>query len=545
MQGVFIQLDELIDRIRLDQDRRKNNKVDEQLSISIFNPNAFENQWINESNEHFIYSQVLINCILQMPITSTEKNEFMTLCRTEYRDNKNEMRIISEFERSYSSDRALWWYTRESFLYKMLVKAFRIQNIDLLFLLRFVIYDIQHQLEENKCLSLNRVYRGQLIASEELKLLKESLGQFISINSFLSAILDRKSALLFLGDSIVSEGIERVLFEIDIDNNDLNNFKAFSNIQSKSYHTQEEILFSIGSVFRLRDIRLGENGIRIIQMTLCSNDHVQLKPIFEYIEEQYGDPKTSPLALGLVLQNMNKFDEAKKFYQWLKKVLPQNHECISQCDNILRTIDINQKIYNKTLESIEDSMETSKIEDSSLAFNHCNMGATYRNSGDLDRALESYNEGLRIWRNSFNEDHQEVGRCYNNIGLIHQQKEEYEKALEYYEKALTILQKYLPMHHPDLITIYSNIGDMHQYFSHYDEALANYIQSLEIIEHTLTPQYSSTVSLMNKIAFVYEEKKDFQLALSYYEKIAESLPSGHADNGKNEQNIQRVLDQLK
>ena len=54
---------------------------------------------------------------------------------------------FNEFEKDYSSDKALWWYTRESFLYKMLIKALRVQNIDLLFLFRFVINQINLVIE--------------------------------------------------------------------------------------------------------------------------------------------------------------------------------------------------------------------------------------------------------------------------------------------------------------------------------------------------------------------------------------------------------------
>jgi tetratricopeptide (TPR) repeat protein len=478
-------------------------------------------------------------------MTSAEIYEVMSLCRTEYKENKNELKIISEFEKNYSPDEALKWYTRECFLYKMLSKAFRVQNIDLIFLFRFVIDHIQHQLKANKYLPSNRVYRGQLMTKEELKMLKESLGQFISINSFLSAILNENSARLFLVDQIVSDGIERVLFEIDIRNGDL---AEFSDIKLKSYYTQEEILFSMGSIFQIIDIRLGKDGIQIIQMTLCSSDHPQIKPIFQYIENKYGDTKLPLLSFGKVLQKMNRFDEAEKYYRRLIKALPQNHEYIVKCQNALKTIPLDKDKHEKTLktinESIDDLMETSKTKDFSQAFNHSHMGDNYRNMGQFDRALESYNTALQIWRKSFNDDHQEVGRCYNNIGLIYEKKEEYDAAVNYYQKALTILEKYLPANHSELGEIYFNIGHMHQYLNDDDQALVNYIKSLEIAEQTLIPQYS-LVSVMNKIAFVYEQKKDFKEALIYYKKIAASLPSTHDDMVKNEQNIQRVSSQLK
>ena len=73
---------------------------------------------------------------------------------------------------------ALWWYTRESFIYRILNKALRIQNIDLLFLFRFYIRDIEQQLHKNRYQSSVRVYRGQLMSHEELEFIKK----FIKIN---------------------------------------------------------------------------------------------------------------------------------------------------------------------------------------------------------------------------------------------------------------------------------------------------------------------------------------------------------------------------
>ncbi len=91
-----------------------------------------------------------------------------------------ELRNIYEFENNYSSEKALWWYTRESFFYKTLNKALRTQNIHL----RSYINDIYDQLEKNYSNSALKVYRFQLISKDEFNHLLKNLGQFISINSF-------------------------------------------------------------------------------------------------------------------------------------------------------------------------------------------------------------------------------------------------------------------------------------------------------------------------------------------------------------------------
>ncbi len=62
------------------------------------------------------------------------------------RELTTELRILHEFEHTYSFEKPIWWYTRESFLYKILNKVLHTENIDLLFLFRFFIHDIEKQL---------------------------------------------------------------------------------------------------------------------------------------------------------------------------------------------------------------------------------------------------------------------------------------------------------------------------------------------------------------------------------------------------------------
>jgi hypothetical protein len=68
---------------------------------------------------------------------------------------------------------------RQSFLYRLLNKALRVQNIDLLYLFRFFIRDLGEQLEKNKCTSSIRVYRAQQMSKEEVDILRHSVDEYI------------------------------------------------------------------------------------------------------------------------------------------------------------------------------------------------------------------------------------------------------------------------------------------------------------------------------------------------------------------------------
>lgn len=68
--------------------------------------------------------------------------------------------------------------------------------------------------------------------------------------------------------------------------------KPFADITRLSDFSQErEILFSIGSVFRIEHIQQHGNQIQIIQMTLCGENHPDLQLLYRDIERYYGPLK--------------------------------------------------------------------------------------------------------------------------------------------------------------------------------------------------------------------------------------------------------------
>jgi len=314
--------------------RRIQNIISEPLSMSIYNTNIHNEQTTSGLDGKFIHSQLLIDCLLRMPPTSTDKNEFISLCLKEYNENKQELQIINEFKENYSSNKSIWWYTRETFVYRLLNKSLRIQNIDLLFGLRFLIRDIEDELKKYRCTTPIRLYRGQLISNDELNILKQSQGKLISMNSFLSTTLNRDIGLFYLDTSITNYSnnkLKRILFEINA-NPCQNGIKSFANITSLSYFPEEEeVLMMLGSVFRLNHIYLGQYQVWIINMTLCSDNDHDLKSVFDHMKNQYGSEQTRLLLFGHVLVDMAHFNDAEKYYYRLLKEIPIDHNDISDC----------------------------------------------------------------------------------------------------------------------------------------------------------------------------------------------------------------------
>ena len=321
---VVVEVDELISRIR--EDHQVQQKVEEPLSINIFTTDAGTDKSTTGVNGQFIFSQVLIDCLLRLKSTEGDKNELIDCCTCQYNGNERELKNIREFREHYSPDKVLWWYTRESFFYKTLNAALRTQNIHIIFLFRAFITDIYWQLQNNQVKHPLRVYRSQLMSSDELDSLKQNVSQFISVNSFFSTSNDRTIALFLLGDSSVAIDLERVLFEIDADPKKIIS-KSFADIRDQSeFPDESEILFMLGSIFRLESVsRNDDNTVWIIRMTLCSDDEHELKQVLMYMKEQIGNGETNLRTLGKILSDMGKFDLAEKYFtRLLKQVLPDD-----------------------------------------------------------------------------------------------------------------------------------------------------------------------------------------------------------------------------
>ncbi len=551
---MLVQLDQLICQIQTDQIQRQHEKTDEVLAFSIFNSNAhYQGQSSMGLNGPFIYSQLLIDSLIRMESSSDEKQELLSLCKQQYKNNADKLQIVNEFERDYSADRSLWWYTRETFLYQLLNKALRVQNINVLYAFRFFIRDLGQQLEKNKCSTRVYVYRGQRMSKEEIDMLKNSVGEYISMNSFLSTSLNREQAREFICSPNHSEDIEKVFFEIDADPQ-LDHIKPFSNITPFSFfHNEEEVLFMIGSIFRLVEIQHESNGVWNIRMTLCSENEHQLQSLFQHMKNELDTEGINLLRFGHILRRMSKFNDAEKYYRRYLNQLPSNHPHISNCYNALGKVTDAKGDYDSSLnwynKSLEIDMKTLEPDHLNVAATHNSIAIVHSKKGDYTRALESYEKALMILQKAHGEDHPRVAECFNNIGGIYENEKNYSKALEYHQKALVIRQKHLPADHPHLASSYSNIGNIDRHLGHYDQALEHYHLSLEIKSKSLPPQHPDLAMTLENIGLVYEDKRDFQQAFSYFDKAAKiyrhSLPPTHPNVINIDQRITRVSSKFK
>ncbi|CAF4964940.1 unnamed protein product [Rotaria sp. Silwood1] len=313
VKAVIVQLDELISGIQDDHKIQK--MVEEPLSINIFTTDMGSNKSTTGLNGQFVFSQVLIECLLRLKYYEVDKKELIRRCKKQYED-------------------------------------------------------IYHQLKDFQAKDRLQLYRSQMISSDELINLEQCCGQFISVNSFFSTSTNEQKALSFLKRSHVTDNLKPILFEIIADPTVINT-KPFADIsQYSAFPNESEILFMLGSIFRLESVkRNSDDQVWIIRMVLSSDDEHDLKQVLMDMKEQLGGGETNLQTLGRLLSEMSRFDLAEKYFiRFLKQLSPDDPllydlyqdlgKLASQVNNLDKSMEWRQKAITLKKQNQSKSSES-------------------------------------------------------------------------------------------------------------------------------------------------------------------------------------------
>jgi hypothetical protein len=122
----------------------------QRLAFNLFDQKQKAMKDLSKESALFLWHQLLIYVLKQIPQDSQSKQGMIQLCQDYYQNNKNELKKIEKFQKMYRKDQAIQWYTDEGFLYKLLNKALRTENMELIYLFRFFIIDLCEAIENKK-----------------------------------------------------------------------------------------------------------------------------------------------------------------------------------------------------------------------------------------------------------------------------------------------------------------------------------------------------------------------------------------------------------
>ncbi|CAF1157287.1 unnamed protein product [Didymodactylos carnosus] len=493
----------------------------------------------------FMYARFLRDILIE--IESSEE-EMVKFCLQKCAANQADLKIVEEFELYYDACNAIFWYTRPTFLYRLLNKALREQDIDTLYAFRYFIRDLHLQLKERHGLHqpilaeaattacpltsivttnnlvveiTETVYRGQLMDNNEFnRKIQDNVGGFFSVSSFLSTTHDRELASFYAGDgsNYVSQS---VLFQIDIDTN-VNKF-PYANISTESAFDQEESEILKVKFFRIQSVDRCEKGVWNVQLKLTGDEDEQLNILRQHMRMNF--IFRSPLGnLANLMLEMANYEKAQQYYLLLLEdaTARNDHRTLAIVYNNLGFLCDQFHEQAKATEyqqkSLLINLKYLPVTDPSLAITYNNLGETYRNNGDYETALTYYEKALEIDMHSPGPDEELRAICFNNIGMVYHAQKRYSDAIEMYEKCLDIELKILPTNHPSLATTYNNISQIYRSQGNYEKTIEYLQRTLEIQRHSLPSSHILIANVYNNLSLAYYRQRDFRNALDNMKK---------------------------
>jgi tetratricopeptide (TPR) repeat protein len=534
------------------------NELRNKIQLNHFNTNSTEvnqstddnqpNSGIYEFDNRYIISDICFDYLSRMEATANEKDEFTTSYQTVFTGQPQALANLQVFQESYSPDRALLCLRKNPLFIRILENIFQSANTQKMYICRFLIRDIQKQFEQHKCTSSISVYRGQRVSDENLQELKNSKGKIIAMKSFFSTTLNRDVAMVFIADQNEQK---RVLFEVEA-NPQIEGAKAFMKMGPVfDQIDDDEVLFMLGSLFKINEIRDDENGITIIKMALCANENdnsikSQLNitnegnGLIEYAQLQYNlsEILKYPGVLHHVVELLEKYlNESSDDH-------PDRIRCYDLLGSVTFAMDDLDACLNWSLKAFEIKKKSLRPDDPQLAACYEYLAYVYLHKGENTQALDLFKQILTIYKQILGDDHLSLIQYYLRMIEIHEYEGKFTDVLLCYNQIFSIMLKHYPIDDLNLAPIYSNIGKTWASLFQYPLALGYYQTSLGIKLKHLPSSSDSTALTYKNIGFVYKDMKNIDQARIHFEKAAAIYRELHSSTYEVVLEIEQILQNL-
>ncbi|CAF1066005.1 unnamed protein product, partial [Didymodactylos carnosus] len=460
-------------------------------------------------------------------------------------------------------------------------RAFRTADIDIIYQFRYIIADLHDQLASLPRPSTDKklvVYRGQLLNVAELRTLEANVHKgFVAMNTFLSTTPDCTLAGEFAGaGKEIPDGLASVVFEITVGETR----QPFADIgQLSAIPKEEEILFSVGTVFRIDDVQdvgsawlvsltltteveqkfdtlvihyMSEIGQKPTLATLAKflvmrGDFVRAQRYFQYLINENG-PELDDVSrvtcfnnLGYIHQEKGELDQAMHFYQAIldiqQRILePGDHQLskiYSNIGTVQSTLGQNAEAVKNFELALSIDLLSSPQNQSELATSYNNLAHAYNDQGDYSKAASNYEEALKLELALGLKElkHPSVAITYHNLGSLYDEIGQHAKATQYYEEALTIQKASLPPDHPSRTMTEGCLGMAYLQLGDYKAALEKTLGVLDAKLKMRPPNLPSVAVTYSNLGFIYMESGDYKRAEEHFQKSLSinrrHLPANH------------------
>ena len=517
--GVFTDINHLIEKFI----HRLHLISKHMTALSVFNQKQKSSRNITKESGSFLWFHLLFDVLKQFPQTEKSKEEMLEKFMNYYHDNDTQLRKIERFRTTYKPEDALTWYTEDCFLYRLLNKALRTEDIAAVYSIRFYLIDICKQLEiesRKNTRGTITVYRGQMMNCDELNKLKTTHQTLISTNSFFSTTLDKEVALCFLSTSqCETDQLQSILFEITANSVTLN-YATFANINSSSEMPDEhEVLFNVGTVFEVDTVEF-DTVLNVWRVTMSVSDE-GMKSVHEYIEAQrieYEEVDVS-LVFGRLLMDMDESEKAEKYFSLLLQNMSEDALLKAAILDVLGLIHRDRLDDAASLQLFNSAYEIRKkllqSDHPDMASSLINFARIFDDRHEHEQAIHHFEESLAITEKHYGNNHLQTAVVLFNFSASYVLGRDFQSAMRCLNRSLQIRQRFLPREHSSIAHTLFNIGIVYQHLRQYDAALKNYRDALTIYEKILPAGHHTLFDLLEHIVKAHIPKGDFVSAVLF------------------------------
>ena len=526
VQGVYRDIESISQALQMGAKRCN----PQPIAVSFSRSNGEDNATVdlNQLESSFMYTQLFKNVLLDMPYDERAVQDLVKYYTEKHADNPNALTLVEEFGREYRPEKAIWWYTRPIFIYGMVNRALRLLEAGIIVNMGFFICDLHRQIQQLHAQQISEydgqplvVYRGQGLSISDFQKLQRIQGGLMSFNGFLSTSHDREVSTMFAQSASMDVSQVGILFVMNIDTK-ITSY-PFAEIQHESYFgTEQEILFSTHTVFRIGDIgTLNGNGrLFEVQLNLTNDDDPQLRILTTRLEKDQLS-NTGWNRIGRLLMQVGELGKAEELYHNLLEQEIEPDRAGLYCHQ-LGSIKCAQGDYKEAVRFYEKALDAFQSSPSAnhhqISICHNNLGVVYSEIGEHSKALSLYEKAVEIDQTALPPNHPWFAKCYNNIGLVYSAIGEYAKSHSFLERALNINQNDLPENHPELANSYNSMGTVCSNMGDYSRALFFNEKAMDIRKKSLPENHSSIVTSFNNSGVVYAQMGEYSKAISLHKK---------------------------
>ncbi|CAF4604354.1 unnamed protein product, partial [Rotaria sp. Silwood2] len=335
------------------------------------------------------------------------------------------------------------------------------------------------------------VYRGQGLSEKDFEKMKNSRGGLVGFNCFLSTSRQAAAANMFAESAATAEGSIGIVFEIEIDSSNVTTPLTYLGDMSY-YPDEEEILFSMHAVFRIRTMKKRMERLWEVQLVATYGNDPDLTRYIEHIRRKLC-VDNGWITLVLLTQEMGKFQQANKILDILPEIMSNSDNgSIEKCTEVASVLRGRGQFDTGTLSSIFSAKrEISEVmqkyfprDDFFQAKIHNELGIASLVMGDLPAAFSNFQKALTILEKHSSRNNGKLLDCYTYLCIIQAYIGQHEEAKIYYEKGVEIGHKLLDENEANIAESYGNVGLLYYTMGRFAQSLTYYEKALEAFVKT-------------------------------------------------------------